>query len=59
MTIKKKDVERRKIAKMLCFEAHQNQSLERGLPKGLSRSRSQDSMLIAALEHYEKKSYSI
>ena len=26
----KKDVERRKLAKMLCFEAHQNQSLGEG-----------------------------
>ena len=32
MTIKKKkDVERRKMAKMLCFEAHQNQSLGEGV----------------------------
>ena len=31
MTIKKKDVERRKMAKMLCFEAQENQSLGEGV----------------------------
>ena len=48
----------RKLAKMLCFEAHQNQSLGEGAAQKTVKEQIQDSMLTAVLEHCEKKSYS-
>lgn len=43
---------------MLCFEAHQNQSLGEGTAQKIVKEQSQDSTLTAVLEYYENKSYS-